>query len=283
MPTLTSLTLYPIKSCAGTALQSATLQETGLAVGATGDREWMLVDVSGNFLTQRELPAMATLRTSLTATGFEVSAADMAPLTVSNALPDPQDRQCTTVGIWNERLPAIDCGEQAANWFSRALATPCRLVRFDRRVRRLADPAWSNGNEVPTLFSDGFPLLVISEASLEDLNQRVVASGRAALPMERFRPNLVFGGTQAFEEDFAVTLCIGSAVLTPTKPCPRCPIPSIDQQTGIVGPNPLDILQRYRALPRINGGIAFGMNVVVSAGVGASLNVGQEVEIELAF
>lgn len=283
MPILTALILYPIKSCAGISLQTATLLETGLAIGATADREWMVVDEAGNFLTQRELPALATVRPSLTPAGFKVVAPGMAPLQVSNELPASPVTEQSEVCIWNDRLAAIDCGDEAALWFSTALASPCRLVRFDRSRRRLADPAWSAGQEVGTLFSDGFPVLVISEASLLDLNERLLAQGRPALPMERFRPNVVIGGIDAHEEDYAATLAIGDAVLKPTKPCPRCAIPSIDQQTGLAGANPLDILQGYRAMERIGGGVAFGVNAIVSAGAGATLQVGQEVNVELDF
>ncbi|MGI4849162.1 MAG: MOSC domain-containing protein [Janthinobacterium lividum] len=283
MATLTALTLYPIKSCGGISVQQATLQETGLAVGAIGDREWMLVDHAGQFLTQRELPAMATLRPVISALGLHVHAPGCPPLQIDLNMPPAGRAQLLAVGIWKDRLDAIDCGEAAARWFSTALSNPCRLVRFASGARRLADAAWSNGQQVPTLFSDGFPILVISEASLADLNRRLLQQARPALPMARFRPNIVLGGVDEFEEDFAATLDFGQAVLKPTKPCPRCAIPSVDQQSGRVGPDPLDILQTYRAMDRIGGGIAFGINAIVQSGAGASLRVGQEVGIELAF
>jgi hypothetical protein len=126
-------------------------------------------------------------------------------------------------------------------------------------------------------------LLLIAQASLDDLNLKLQAQGRAPLPMNRFRPSLVIDGVAAFEEDFAASIGIGAARIKPVKPCGRCPVPSVDQVTGAVGPDPLDILRTYRVNQRIDGGIAFGMNAIVTAGAGQVLRVGQEVEVELAL
>ena len=142
---------------------------------------------------------------------------------------------------------------------------------------------WTGGIEAPTLFADGYPMLVISEASLQDLNEKLQAQGRTPLPMNRFRPNIVITGIGAFEEDYAEALRIGAAKLKPVKPCPRCPIPSIDQATGEIGPDPLDILRTYRVNPKVDGGITFGMNAILIAGECEVLRVGQAVEVDLAF
>jgi uncharacterized protein YcbX len=283
MALLTELSLYPIKSCAGIALGQAVLRESGLSAGGVHDREWMLVDDDGRFLTQREFPAMATIRPEFAAggEGLLVRAPGATPLALGCAI-DPY-AMLATVTIWDDRVVARDAGDDAASWFSGVLGTSCRLVRCKRSQQRLANPAWTNGVAAPTLFSDGFPVLVISEASLADLNTRLLAQYRDALPMNRFRPNVVLGGTDPYEEDFAATMEIGAAVLRASKPCPRCPIPSIDQAPGVAGPNPLDILQTYRAMEKLNGGIAFGMNAIVETGAGATLHVGQEVTINLAF
>ncbi|MBS0309561.1 MAG: MOSC domain-containing protein, partial [Proteobacteria bacterium] len=168
-------------------------------------------------------------------------------------------------------------------WFSSALGTTCRLVRFYSHIKRIANTEWTGGIEAPTLFADGYPILVISTASLADLNEKLLARGRTALPMNRFRPNIVIDGVGAFEEDFTRTITAGEVTLQPVKPCPRCVIPSIDQATGEIGPSPLDILQTYRADPKIGGGLAFGMNAIVLTGAGQTLRVGQEVAVELAF
>jgi uncharacterized protein YcbX len=135
----------------------------------------------------------------------------------------------------------------------------------------------------PTLFSDGYPILVASTGSLQDLNDKLRAQGREAIPMNRFRPNLVIDGIEAFEEDYAETYRAGGLLLKPVKPCPRCPMPSIDQSTGEFGPDPMDILQTYRAKPEVDGAVCFGMNSIVLEGDGVQVEVGQEIEVELAF
>jgi uncharacterized protein len=157
------------------------------------------------------------------------------------------------------------------------------LVRFHAQAARMASTQWTGGVEAPTLFSDGYPMLVISEASLDDLNGKLKAQGRDALPMNRFRPNLVINGIEAFEEDYAESFSVGKAKLKPVKPCARCPVPSIDQATGKSGPDPLDILRSYRANPKVDGGLTFGMNTILLEGEGEVLRVGQEVDISLAF
>jgi uncharacterized protein YcbX len=156
-------------------------------------------------------------------------------------------------------------------------------VRFHANATHFANPKWTGGIEVPTLFSDGFPILVTGAASLDDLNAKLAAAGRAPLPMDRFRPNLVVEGLDAFEEDYVEAFTLGGAELNPVKPCPRCPIPAIDQASGEVGPDPLDILATYRAKPALDGAICFGMNCIVTAGDGEQLVVGQEIGVRLAF
>ena len=150
-------------------------------------------------------------------------------------------------------------------------------------VTRMASTKWTGGVEAPTLFSDGYPVLLVGSASLADLNEKLAAAGRDALPMNRFRPNVIIGGIEAFEEDYADLFALGEAQLKPVKPCPRCPIPSVDQATGVPGPDPLDILGAYRAKPALDGAICFGMNCIVTAGDGQRLHVGQAVTMTLAF
>lgn len=281
MPKISEIIFYPIKSCRGIALQEAMLRPFGLSDGTVADRQWMLVDEGGEFLTQRAHPRMAVIAPRIGNGSLEVQATGMAPLKIPLALLDASSSR--KVRIWRDTLDALDCGEAASAWFSEALGTRCRLVRFDSHVRRFSNTQWTGGIEAPNLFSDGYPFLVISQASLDDMNEKLAAQGRDALPMNRFRPNLVIDGIGAFEEDHAREIRIGDAVLKPVKPCPRCPIPSVNQATGIVGPDPLDILRTYRADPRVDGGITFGMNAILLKGEGASLRVGQEVEVELDF
>lgn len=189
MATLSEILLYPIKSCAGIALRAATLTRAGLMTGRIYDREWMLVDAAGNFLTQREHPRMALIVPRLKADTLEVRAPGMLRLEIALDLPDPQQAPTRTVRVWDEQVKAYDCDELSATWFSNALGVACRLVRFHPDVPRLANPKWTAGVDAPTLFSDGYPVLVLGGASLADLNQKLVAAGRVPLPMNGFRPN----------------------------------------------------------------------------------------------
>ncbi len=283
MPTLSQLFLYPIKSCAGMAVQEATLLESGLAAHGVHDREWMLVTESGQFLTQREFPRMALIRPRPDGGKLRVSSPGMGDLLLPLAWHD--EASVRHVQIWDDAVLAADCGDVAAGWFTEALDARerLRLVRFRRDVVRPTSVKWTGGLPSQTRFADGYPLLLIGQSSLDDLNLRLRAAGREALPMDRFRPNLVVAGLEAFEEDYTAFLSTGAAEIRPVKPCARCPIPSIDQATGVPGPDPLDILQTYRANPKLDGGICFGMNCIVSAGAGGLLRVGQELTAELAF
>ncbi len=283
MAILSEITLYPIKSCGGIALQTATLTRAGLMSEQIYDREWMVVDAAGNYLTQREHPKLALVTPRLKRDTLELRAPGMLRLEIPLGLPDPETAPTLTVQLWDDTLPAYDCDALTAAWFGNYLGVPCRLVRFHPNALRLANPAWTAGVEAPTLFSDGYPILVIGAGSLRDLNGRLERAGRAPLPMNRFRPNLVVDGIDAYEEDYVDTFRVGETVLKPVKPCPRCPVPSIDQATGEPGPDPLDILQGYRAKPEVDGGICFGMNSILLEGDGHAVRVGQEVHAELAF
>jgi len=281
MAVLTHMLLYPIKSCAGIAVDAATLLESGLVAHGVHDREWMLVTEDGRFLTQREHPRMALIVPRPDDNALRVQAPGLPdlvlPLTWDATAP------ARTVQIWDDVVNAADCGDVAAGWFSEALGAPCRLVRFRPDVVRPTSVKWTEGVPSQTRFSDGYPLLLLGQASLDDLNARLAAAGRAPLGMDRFRPNLVIAGIEAYEEDYVAAISTGSAEIRPVKPCARCPIPSIDQATGVRGPDPLDILQTYRANPRMDGAVCLGMNCIVSYGDGSALRVGQELDAELAF
>ena len=281
MAILTQLVLYPIKSCAGIAVPAATVHHSGLSALGVSDREWMLVDQDGRFLTQREYPRMALIVPRVEGDAMILHAPAIAPLALPLALPPPAARR--PVRIWDDSAWALDCGDAAALWCSAALGVTCRLVRCDPAALRHASTRWTDGVAVPVMFSDGYPILLIGAASLADLNTRLRAAGRAALPMERFRPNLVVDDIAAFEEDYADSFEAGALRLKPVKPCPRCPIPSVDQATGAPGPDPLDILQSYRAKAQLDGAICFGMNCIVSAGAGLTLRAGDRLEVNLAF
>jgi uncharacterized protein len=281
MAILTQLFLYPIKSCAGMAVQSATLLESGLMADGVHDREWMLVTEEGQFMTQREFPRMAVIQPRPDGNSLRVRAAALPDLLLPLAWND--DAAVRQVRIWDDLVDALDAGDAAAAWFSGLLDVRCRLVRFRRETVRPTSVKWTGGVPSQTRFADAYPLLLIGQASLDDLNARLRAAGRSSLPMERFRPNLVVDGLEAFEEDYLASLAAGPVEIRPVKPCARCPIPSIDQATGVPGPDPLDILQTYRANPRLDGAICMGMNCILTSGAGSSLAVGQELDVELAF
>jgi len=265
--TLTGLHVYPVKSCRGIALASAVLGETGLA----DDRHWMLVRPNGRFVTQRELPRMALIGTQVDAGGLTLTAPGLPPLRVAReAVGDTR-----AVTVWKFSGSGIDCGESAAQWCSQFLETALRLVRFDARVPRECSTQWTGATRAVTEFSDGFPVLVISRASLAELNARLPK----ALPMERFRPNVVIDGVNAYDEDRIHELRVDGVTLRLVKPCTRCSITTTDQQAGAVdGVEPLATLKTYRHDRELQG-VKFGQNAIVVNGIGSQLRVGQVFDI----
>lgn len=278
--TIARLFVYPVKSCAGIEVQQALLTETGLDL----DRAWMVVDAQGMFLTQRSLPRLALIRPQLKSDEMVLRAPGMLALHVAiDAVEAP-----ATVTVWRDTVPAWDMGPVAAQWFSDFLGQPCRLVRFDPEHRRLSSLEWTGGVEVPNQFADGFPLLVTSEASLQDLNVRLAAEGHPSVGMERFRPNVVLAGVDAYDEDRVDMIHVegdGTADvhLQPVKPCARCPIPDIDPATAESHPSVGDTLRTYRQDKRLDGAITFGMNAIVRSGAGQCLRVGQRMAADLRF
>ena len=283
MPILSEITLYPIKSCGGISLQEATLTVTGLMTAQIYDREWMVVDGAGVCLTQREHPRMALITPSLKGSTLELRAPGMLRLEIPLDLPDPDQAPTLTTQVWDDTVLAYDCDDLSAEWFSQAIGVPCRLARFHAKAERAVSQKWTSGVAATTMFSDGYPMLVAGAASLDDLNDKLRHAGRDAIPMNRFRPNLVVAGIEAFEEDYVETFQLGDALLKPVKPCSRCPMPSVDQATGEFGPDPLDLMQGYRAKPELDGALCFGMNSILVAGEGQQVRVGQEIVVTLAF
>jgi hypothetical protein len=252
----------------------------GLSALGVHDREWMLVTGDGQFLTQREHPRMALVTPEVHGGRLVVNAPGAEPLALELSAADGPPR---TVRIWDDAVSAADCGEAAANWFTQVLGSACRLVRFRRDVVRPTSTKWTGGVPAQARFADGYPLLLIGAASLADLNRRLANAGRAPLPMNRFRPNLVVDGIAPYEEDYLESLAAGGLLVKPVKPCARCPIPSIDQATGIAGPDPLDIMLGYRANPRMEGAVCFGMNCILVGVAVGELRVGQVLEASIAF
>ncbi len=273
------LFVYPVKSCAGVEVQEAVLTESGLDL----DRAWMVVDSDGEFVSQRELPRMALIRPQLKHLDVVLRAPGMLALHLSIDTVEAPVR----VRVWDDEVPAFDMGAVAAQWFTDFLGRPLRLVRFDPDHRRLSSLQWTGGVEAPNQFSDGYPLLVTSEASLAEVNRRLSARGEAPVGIERFRPNLVLADVEAHDEDRLADLHVeaegGEAVLRAVKPCARCPIPDVDPATGDTGTAVRDTLQAYRADARLNGAVTFGMNAIVIQGDGLTLRVGQGVRAAWQF
>ena len=267
MLTLAGLFVYPIKSCRGTALARAQLTWAGLQ----HDREWMVVTPEGRFVTQRELPRLALVAPVLERHTLVVTGPGMARL----ELPlDDRSGARREVVVWRDTCEAIDAGEGAAEWFSAFLGRPLRLVRFDASRRRRTDPQWSGGLDGETRFTDGFPLLVLSRASLDDLNQRLPAP----LPLDRFRTSILLEGCGAYAEDRMSELVLGAATIRLVKPCTRCVITSTDQATAARdGEEPLRTLRTYRWDAKLRG-VAFAQNAVVASGAPAELHVGMPLQ-----
>lgn len=266
-----ALWLHPIKSCGGIAVDNALLIETGLEF----DRAWMVVDAQGLMLTQRQHPRMALVQPTLRSADLVLRAPGMLALHLrldTVELP-------TRVQVWDDIVKAYDMGALAAQWFSDFLGVKARLVRFDPAQQRLCDAAWAGEIAAESAFADGFPLLVASSASLDELNRRLQAGGHPAVTMQRFRPNLVLDGLQAHDEDslHEVTVATddGPVVLRLVKPCGRCSMPDVDPATAATGHAVADTLAGYRADARIGGALSFGMNAVIVSGIDGLLKPGQ--------
>jgi Uncharacterized Fe-S protein len=259
---VTKIFVYPIKSCAGIGLERA---EAGPR-GFLHDREWMVVDGEGRFVTQRTEPRLALVRVRLEGDALEAAAPGRPVLRV------PLDRTGgprRRVVVWNDTCDAVSEGPEAARWFSALLGMPCELVRMAAGAVRPVDPARAGpGRQVG--FADAFPFLLLSEASLEGLNARL---GRP-LPVNRFRPNLVVSGCPPHAEDEWRRIRVGDVVLRVVKPCARCVITTVDQETGVAGKEPLATLATYR---RRGNAVLFGQNLVHENT--GTVRVGDPVEI----
>jgi uncharacterized protein YcbX len=280
------LFVYPVKSCAAVELPEVLMTETGFEF----DRAWMVVDADdgGETLTQRQHPRMALIRPQLKHFEMVLRAPGMLALHVAF----DRVEQPMPVRLWGETWPAYDMGDIAAQWFSDFLSEPgrrrrLRLARFDPAQKRLSSLRWTQGIEAPNQFADGFPVLVASEASMDALNGRLVAGGHAAVGVERFRPNLVLADVEAHDEDrideLVVRTAEGEVRLRNAKPCSRCPIPDVDPATGVCSPEVGDALRSYRADPRLDGAITFGVNAIVLDGIDRMLRRGQRVEAAFRF
>lgn len=276
---IAGLFVHPVKSCGRVAVDRARLIDTGLE----WDREWMLVDANGEFVTQRELPRMALVQPRLRGNDMVLRAPGMLALHVAlDAVEAPR-----RVRVWDDTVQAYDMGDLAAQWFGDYLGRPLRLARFDPEGQRRCDPKWTGGTDALAAFADGFPLLVVSSTAIDDLNRRLSAQGRPAVDSARFRPNIVLDGLDAHGEDFVDRLSFdtadGPVELRLVKPCSRCSIPDVDPAQGVadgaIGPT----ISGYRADARLGGQITFGMNAIVERGLDCELAVGLQGSARVKF
>jgi|SRR5688572_1958839 len=266
--TIAALHIYPVKGLKGIDLKTARCTDRGLE----HDRRWMVVDAGGEFLSQREFPLMATVWTDIADGALTLSAPDMSAVDVPL---DPRPSGTIRVRVWNSMCDAVPVSAYADAWLSEYLGQPCRLVYMPDSTRRLSNPAHAGGGKLVG-FADGYAYLATTHASLDDLNARLAARGASPVPMNRFRPNLVVSGGEAFSEDRWKEIRVGTAVLRAAKPCGRCQVTTTDQATGeVTGPEPLATLGTFRHSDQY--GEMFGMNLVtVTPG---EVRVGDGVEL----
>ena len=265
MSTLSSIHVYPLKSARGIAPNEAGVERRGLA----GDRRWMLVDEDGDFLSQRSYPRLALIGIERTDDGLRLSAPDQPSIHV----PEPgasAERQ--TVTVWDDAVDAALAPAEAHAWCTAHLGTDARLVFMPEASRRPVDADYAVASDDVVSFADGYPLLLANAASLADLNARL----DAPLPMNRFRPNVVVDGAEAWAEDTWRRLRIGDVVFRSVKPCGRCSVTTVDQQTATRGKEPLKTLATFRRRAE-TGKVYFGWNLIPETT--GPIRVGDPVEV----
>lgn len=237
--------IYPVKALGGISVKSARVQQKGLEF----DRRWMLIDPDNQFLTQRNHAKLALFKLRRLSEGFEVRYQDNSIVIPFESSSDPIQAR-----IWDDEVVVSEVDSKLSRWFSDLLQAPVRLVSFPEDNSRPVDRRYKVAEDHVSL-ADGYPILVVGQSSLDDLNDRM----SSPVPMNRFRPNVVFKGGDPFEEDFWSRFTIGSNRFAGVKPCKRCNVPTIDQETGVSGKEPTTTLSRFR---RYDNGVIFGQNVI---------------------
>jgi len=263
--TVTSLHFYPIKSCRAVTLEQAFVGPRGLEVGRIGDRRWMLADAAGRMVTQRERPALARVTIALEADRLLVAGDDLAPIAFG---PDETQEHRESILLHGQTVVGHLSLPSVNDWFSRFLGETVRLLYQRDDDIRLCDPNFALAPLADRLgFADAYPYLLTSLATLERLGTEIQFS----VPMNRFRPNIVIGGSPADAEYGWRSIAIGAAArLALVKPCTRCVVTTIDQDSGArTGPEPLATLQRAYSLSAWFGraqvrGAVFGENAIAS-------------------
>ena len=259
---ISEVSRYPVKSLCGERLGSVEVDQFGPA----WDRRWMVTDPDGIYITQREEPRLALGRAHI-GTGEIVIETETLETLRLPLQPDMGRR--LHVQVWQDQCDSVAVGGPAREWFSEFLGRHCELVYLPGSDGRRIQPNYGQATD-RTSFTDGFPFLIIGQASLDDLNNRL----ETPLPMNRFRPNLVVEGAAPFAEDDWAHIRIGEMTLRVVKPCPRCVVTTTDQDTAERGPEPMRTLATYRTF---GGKVMFGMNAIHD-GQGR-IDRGAEVEI----
>lgn len=246
MTVVSALYVYPIKACRGVRVTEWPV----VARGFEADRRWMIVDETGRFVSQREEPKLALVDTAFVGDSFRVAAPGLQPLTLPRVYEVPETR---AVQVWSD--VTLGCVHaEGSEWFSRYVDVPLQLVYMPDSYHRHVNPARARPTDIVG-FADGYPFLLISEASLEDLNARM----EAPIPMERFRPNIVVSGTEPYAEDHFDEVRLGDIAFRGVKRCDRCVVTTIDIATGEPSREPLRTLATYR---RWDSKVWFGMNMI---------------------
>lgn len=284
---ISEINIYPIKSLKGISVDSAVIERRGLEF----DRRWMLTSADGQFLTQREFPKMATVGVEIRDSGLLVTADGITAMVVPFG---PATGDEVTVEVWGTTSDAVRYGEGVNQWFSQVLGTEVRLLHMPDSAGRDISERFNKGGEQVS-FADGYPQLIIGEASLADLNSRLAGETPAVrLEMNRFRPNIVVSGSEAFAEDDWKVMKFGNAVFRSTKPCARCVITTIDQTKGeFTGKEPLKTLSTYRlakdvvpdrleAFGMSPTAVLFGQNLITES-IGSTIKVGDAATVVESF
>jgi len=260
---ISQLFIYPIKSLGGIAVDKTSITDRGFE----HDRRWVLVDENNLFISQREVHEMALMRVAITTEGLLVT---HPPQNSTFLVPfGPRTDEFAEVTIWDDTCTAQFVSKEADQWFSKTLGIHCRLVYMPDDTKRITDQRYAPENSIVSM-ADGYPFLLIGQASLDDLNSRLAEQ----LPMNRFRPNIVFTGGEPYAEDLMHTMVIGNIIFHGVKLCARCNIPCIDQDTAIQYKEPTKTMASYRSK---NNKIMFGQNLI-HEGLG-EIAVGDTIEV----
>jgi len=262
---VSEINIYPVKSLGGFSVTEAKVTPTGFE----HDRRWMLVDRQGIFMTQRDFPLMALLQTAIIPEGLYISHKHFPEKNIT--IPFITSSHCVKrVQIWNDFCDAWCYDNTAMDaWFNEMLDTDCELVYMPDSTKRIVEPAYAKNNEI-TSFSDAYPFLIIGQSTLNDINSKL----ETPVPMNRFRPNIVFSEAAPFIEDSWKHFTIGEVDFFGVKPCSRCQITTINQQTAVGGKEPLKTLASYRTE---NNKVKFGMNLLHKGD--GTIKVGQPITV----